>query len=437
MSETVMFQTQLSSIMEALSTAAMAEITKLVDEYSAFLRGELSRKKHDNEILMKKLKVVENRHRKMTSTIEHDGDEVGTVLRESLWNGGSLPHNTHQTNRERNPDPVFTQRGCSSGWSNGPAARAGLRTDEATVTDRMAEPVTIKLERLEEEGPGECGAPNELRMNAPEHATTPLVTRQPHPTDQSSFEEDWGFQSTPPGGRDELTDSMEHNIEVEHRTLEHDLSSRSHCLDQDQPVVVDEICLKREPESPRPDLNHLPGGEPGLEVNQGDLGQTYPEYAALNLGYGGYTDTSGLFFTYSSENQLQQHTSSSATTTDDYASFPGKNSVTVMPGHHGDQRGNGVTVRTRAPLSKEKEGRFICKHCGKGFPYISCLKRHALNHTRERTHHCSVCGRSFIRPSHLRRHELLHTGGRPFACALCGRHFSHSAHLRAHMKTHT
>lgn len=89
-----MFQTQLSSIMEALSTAAMAEITKLVDEYSAFLRGELSRKKHDNEILMKKLKVVENRHRKRTSTIEHGGDGVGAVLRERLWNGGSLPPRT-------------------------------------------------------------------------------------------------------------------------------------------------------------------------------------------------------------------------------------------------------------------------------------------------------------------------------------------------------
>ena len=230
--------------------------------------------------------------------------------------------------------------------------------------------------------------------------------------------------------------TMGHHIELEHRTLDHDLSSSSHCLDQEQPVVV-EICLKREPESPCPDLNPLPGGEPGLGVDQGDLGQTYPEYAALNLGYGGYTDTSGLFFTYSSENQLQQHTSSSTTTTDDYASFPGKQSVTVIPGHHGDQRGNGGTVRIRAPLSKEKEGRFVCKHCGKGFPYISCLKRHALNHTRERTHHCSMCGRSFIRPSHLRRHELLHTGVRPFACALCGRHFSHGAHLRAHMKTHT
>ncbi|XP_029604498.1 zinc finger and SCAN domain-containing protein 23-like [Salmo trutta] len=457
MSETVMFQTQLSSIMEALSTAAMAEITKLVDEYSAFLRGELSRKKHDNEILMKKLKVVENRHRKRTSTIEHSGDGVGTVLRERLWNGGSLPHHTPQTNREHKPNRVFTQEGCSSEWSNGPAARVGLRTDETTVTDRTAEPVTIKQERLEEDGPGECGAPNELRMNAPERSTTSLVARQPHPTDQSCFEEDWGFQSTTPGGRDELTDSMEHNLEVEHRTmehleleyrtiehlelehrtLEHDLSSSSHCLDQDQPVVVEEIRLKREPESPCPDLNPLPGGEPGLEVDQGDLGQTYPEYAALNLGYSGYTDTSGLFFTYSSENQLQQHTSSSTTTTDDYASFPGKHSVTVIPGHHGDQRGNAGTVRTRAPLSKEKEGRFVCKHCGKGFPYISCLKRHALNHTRERTHHCSVCGRSFIRPSHLRRHELLHTGVRPFACALCGRHFSHGAHLRAHMKTHT
>ncbi|XP_045578581.1 uncharacterized protein [Salmo salar] len=375
MSETVMFQTQLSSIMEALSTAAMAEITKLVDEYSAFLRGELSRKKHDNEILMKKLKVVENRHRKRTSTIEHVGDGVGTVLRERLWNGGSLPHHTPQTNREQKPDRVFTQQGCSSGWSNGPAARVGLMTDETTVTDRTAEPVTIKQERLEEDGPGECGAPNELRMNAPEHSTTSLVARQPHPTDQSRFEEDWGFQSTTPGGRDELTDSMEHNLEVEHRTmehleleyrtiehlelehrtLEHDLSSSSHCLDQDQPVVVEEIRLKREPESPCPDLNPLPGR------------RTRP-----------------------GENQLQEHTSSSTTTTDDYASFPGKHSVTVMPGHHGDQRGNGGTVRTRAPLSKEKEGGSSANIVGRVSPTSAALSGMPST-TRERGRITAPC----------------------------------------------
>ncbi|XP_010886532.2 zinc finger and SCAN domain-containing protein 10-like isoform X1 [Esox lucius] len=469
MLEAVIFQTQLTSIMEVLSSAAVAEITKLVDEYSAFLRAELSRKKQDNEILMNKLKEVESRHRTRTSAIEHGGDDVGAVvLCERLQSGasatsryylgGSLTHHTPAARKEREPDTVLARPGCCRNWGETSGTDVNELGHNATLTDRKGTPVTIKQERLEDcDDPGEYADLNGQKtnvlspslisspsqMSAPEHTATPLVAGQQHPAVQACFKEDWEFRNLPSEGRNELTDStepnvglghgtLEHHVELEHRTMEH-IGSGSHCLDTDQPAGL-LPCLKTEPESPN--LDQPPGAGPDPGINQQDLSRTYPEYAALSLGYGSYTDTPCTFFTYSPANQ--QHTSSTTTATSDLALLPGQHvDSVVMPGPRRDQRASGGPARrTRAPLSKDKEGRFICKDCGKGFPYVSYLRRHTLNHTGERSHHCSVCGRSFIRLSHLRRHELLHTGVRPFTCTLCGRHFSRGAHLRAHVKTH-
>lgn len=56
------FQTQLSSIMEVLVKAAVAEISKLVDDKCAFLHLELSRKQSENEVLKRKLLIMENKN---------------------------------------------------------------------------------------------------------------------------------------------------------------------------------------------------------------------------------------------------------------------------------------------------------------------------------------------------------------------------------------
>ena len=61
MATCVPFQTQLSSIMEVLVKAAVAEISKLVDDKCAFLHLEISRKQSENEMLKRKLMVMENK----------------------------------------------------------------------------------------------------------------------------------------------------------------------------------------------------------------------------------------------------------------------------------------------------------------------------------------------------------------------------------------
>lgn len=63
MATCIPFQTQLSSIMEVLVKAAVAEISKLVDDKCAFLHLELSRKQSENEMLKRKLMMMEESRR--------------------------------------------------------------------------------------------------------------------------------------------------------------------------------------------------------------------------------------------------------------------------------------------------------------------------------------------------------------------------------------
>lgn len=64
MSNTVSFSTQIAAIMDVLSKAAVAEITKLVDEGTVVLRLEMCRKENEIEGLQNSLQLMERELRK-------------------------------------------------------------------------------------------------------------------------------------------------------------------------------------------------------------------------------------------------------------------------------------------------------------------------------------------------------------------------------------
>lgn len=65
MASCITFQNQLTSIMEVLAKAAVAEIAKLVDDKCTFLHVEISRKQNENEMLKRKLLMLENKNAQM------------------------------------------------------------------------------------------------------------------------------------------------------------------------------------------------------------------------------------------------------------------------------------------------------------------------------------------------------------------------------------
>lgn len=59
MSNSVAFHSQLASIMEVLANAAVAEICELVDNGYAVLNVEISRSQKENDVLKRKLRLME------------------------------------------------------------------------------------------------------------------------------------------------------------------------------------------------------------------------------------------------------------------------------------------------------------------------------------------------------------------------------------------
>merc|ERR1719166_11715 len=78
---------------------------------------------------------------------------------------------------------------------------------------------------------------------------------------------------------------------------------------------------------------------------------------------------------------------------------------------------------------------FHCQFCGKSFPRMSMLTKHARIHGPSNEHYkypCTLCGKKFTRPHHVTRHMLLHTGENPFKCTVCTAAFPRVESLRTH-----
>ncbi|XP_060940540.1 uncharacterized protein LOC133018237 [Limanda limanda] len=80
---------------------------------------------------------------------------------------------------------------------------------------------------------------------------------------------------------------------------------------------------------------------------------------------------------------------------------------------------------------------YVCLQCGKTFSRLHQFKLHQQSHRRKRAFWCTVCGKSFQCSSHLSIHYRTHTGEKPFGCGQCGKRFTQQSSLRVHQRTHS
>ena len=84
----------------------------------------------------------------------------------------------------------------------------------------------------------------------------------------------------------------------------------------------------------------------------------------------------------------------------------------------------------------EKEKKFYCNECDKGFFRKKDLKNHEQLHSGKSNYNCDICNKSFSHISNLNRHKRLHTNIKLYCCNICNKRFTQSSTLQRHKRIH-
>jgi hypothetical protein len=75
--------------------------------------------------------------------------------------------------------------------------------------------------------------------------------------------------------------------------------------------------------------------------------------------------------------------------------------------------------------------------CDMRFRFQDSLKRHSVNHQRERPYACNYCPKVFCTVTELKFHVAIHPDKQAYKCALCAATFAFPQGLASHLRCHT
>lgn len=420
------FHSQLTSIMEALTKAAVSEICELVDDSYAVLQLEISRSHKENEALRRRLELIETiiaRGQRGNVAMLDDGRMEAAGGR---FMGFTLERALPAAAGPKQPKANLKRSGRVTALDVTteltPAAKEDSATGAAEETNDQGV-VLIKEEAAKEEA--DCNDPtDELLLN--EDGTEV----QPSEREDSDEGPSGMMMMSTPAADMRLWDQNS-NGPLEHQEshsapgspgpaggaesssdVVFDLASESDC---EAPSVVQtrKPFLLGSRESP----TSLPGTS---ELKRGvSLISSLPYDTDLDL-CSSWTNQ-GL---PSMVPVPQRPTLLDKVSDLNVAGFP----LTL-----------GLGGSRLDPLDLNRycrDRRFVCSYCGKCFTSSRSLETHVRVHTGERPYSCAQCGKRFTQSGHLKTHQSVHTGERPFACEHCGKRFAGKQNLRIHQQKH-
>ncbi|KAA8587785.1 hypothetical protein FQN60_016647 [Etheostoma spectabile] len=403
MATCIPFQTQLSSIMEVLVKAAVTEISKLVDDKCAFLHLEISRKQSENEMLKRKLLMMENKNAQLQRGFEESSDEMlwisdpaGPIGSAVHYRTGNAPESQQFEDGPLNRSEVATRK--SSEFSD-------LYNSGQHAGDIDGPQITIKTEKEEDR--------SRFNQDGCQHGAGKHIQLA---ADFSVDERENQLWSSIIEGNDIDAGFPDFSSVVEEYSNTFPDNSDVHVVSNAaksagvQQLSSQRPCNGIYSSEYQKDVPQLSSFQPRAQAGplQPDR-QKEQVYLQRNPSHVGHA------------RQPDEHAEREGAAGDKPA---------VSHSH------NTLTTGSFKALSGPSRG-YSCSLCGKTFGRLHQFKLHQQSHKRKRAFWCTVCGKSFQCSSHLSIHHRTHTGEKPYGCGQCGKRFTQQSSLRVHQRTHS
>ncbi|XP_070774823.1 zinc finger protein 107-like [Enoplosus armatus] len=384
------FGTQVAAIMDVLAKAAVAEITKLVEDGTVVLCLEMCRRDSEIQELKRSLKLMEV---ELCKAQEAATTRVTEDTEEQIAAGNQVHRKDEEEDQETcaaylEPKTLCEpRRGTEEDCDKRPAVKHEPADELATqeTTDNTAT-ADICFEARQRDDPvwppPACSMFEKSSVAIQQH----IQLFPPHPEQYAAPRNtESPFNSLSTDAEEVADDSLSVPIKVE-------VEVRPMCMGS-----TTSECTRNEP------FRHASHPEPAVSQDQclqSATQQAGPSLASLHAQRS-TTDTLGP----NTEGHILSRNNPRA-----------KKTMTVW--------------RTNQKL-------FICSVCNKGFPRLSQLEEHKATHQPFKPFRCLECGKSFTQKTRLKTHQSVHTGERPFSCKICGKMFSRQDNCLRHERFHS
>ncbi|XP_031726543.1 uncharacterized protein LOC116396219 [Anarrhichthys ocellatus] len=470
MATCIPFQTQLSSIMEVLVKAAVAEISKLVDDKCAFLHLEISRKQSENDTLKRKLLMTENKTAQLQRGFENYMDR-GTDV-------GSCPHPTGDikfpdiddstvsfTIKEESPDEMLWVSESAGPIGSAVRYRHPANPANAPESRQLEEDRRLNRSETAARKASEFGDLYNAGQHAGDTGGLQFTVKTEKEEDRSGFSQDGclhGAEKQTQLAADFSMDERENQLWssiIEGNDIDAGFPDFSSVVEEYSSTFPDHSDVHvvsnatksagvQQLSSQRPcngiynsDVPQSSSFQPRPKGSQSQQDrpkkQVYPQRTASQVAHPKQPDENTERETAAGDRPAVSHSHNTFTAG---GFHPHKPPPGTARGYSCSLCGRMFSRLHQFKLHQQSHKRkraFWCTVCGKGFQCSSHLSIHHRTHTGEKPYGCGQCGKRFTQQSSLRVHQRTHSGERPYSCSLCGKTFILMHHLKRHRIIHT
>nr|XP_005160138.1 zinc finger protein 239 isoform X2 [Danio rerio] len=424
MANIITFQTQITSVIEVLANAAVAEICKLVEDSYADLQLEISQTQKENSLLKKRLKMIE--------------------IRDSFY---------RRANKLRNESTALNKTSVREKQSGRISVKvssvcSGANHEEGHVRSSNSS-VLQQQQRLDQQA---------YHQSVEDGEPDVLIIKEERP-ENTRCEQSEREKQTTENHKDEALNKSSGVCVAGHRENFIDQNTVQHCHQESDAIQPDLLQDENTEVNAIDEDTHLLNGDTRMERRcDGEVDSNLQPVSSYASWVSRRFDASANHPSYTesecnggpSVNQYLMYRGSTDPMCS-YATPINSNSLSVsnIEGHLTHDNEGNISQSEQPPFTPcfsfkqsdsphmQRKDRFMCKHCGKVFSQPGTLLLHQKLHTRERLHNCTLCGKRFSQASSLKRHHSIHRGEKPFRCQHCGKHFSDQSNLKKHVTVHT